>query len=65
MKRAKLISYLRESGCFLLREGGGHSVFMNPLTKEITTVPRHTELGNFLAESICKQLSLPKIKRGK
>ncbi|OGG72924.1 addiction module toxin, HicA family [Candidatus Kaiserbacteria bacterium RIFCSPLOWO2_01_FULL_53_17] len=65
MKRGKLIRYLRESGCSLLREGGNHSVFINPLNKEIASVPRHAELGDFLAEKICKQLRLPKIKRGK
>ena len=65
MKRAKLVRYLNEHGCYLLREGGNHSVFMNPNTNDMTAVPRHTELGNTLAGEICKQLGIPKIKRGK
>lgn len=64
MKRTKLIKYLLESGCFCEREGGNHSVFVNPAKQTKTTVPRHNDLNDFLAEKICKQLGIPKIKRG-
>jgi predicted RNA binding protein YcfA (HicA-like mRNA interferase family) len=65
MKRAKLVRYLEEHGCYLIREGAGHSVFVNFKTNEMTTVPRHTELGDNLAKEICKQPGIPKIRKGK
>ncbi len=65
MKRKKLLKYLTESGCYCLKEGGEHSIFLNPATRAKTTIPRHAELNDFLAEKICKQLGLTKIKRGK
>lgn len=65
MKRQKLVAYLREYECLHIREGGGHSIFLNPVTRVKTTVPRHSEIDDLLAEKICKQLGLPKITRGK
>ena len=65
MKRKKLIKYLLEMGCYSAREGSGHSVFVNPEKRRRTTVPRHAELNDFLAENICKQLGIPKMRKGK
>ena len=64
MKRAKLIKHLTKNGCYLLREGGKHSVFYNPISEKISTVPRHPEVKQFTAEKICKDLdvSIPKGK---
>ncbi len=64
MKRVKLIKHLTKNGCYLLREGGKHSVFYNPISRKISTVPRHPEVKQFTAEKICKDLgiSIPKRK---
>jgi mRNA interferase HicA len=65
MKRLKLIRYLAESGCYLVREGGSHSVYQNLKNDRTSTVPRHTEIPDLLAEKICKDLGIPKIKQKK
>jgi mRNA interferase HicA len=58
MKRTKLIKHLTKSGCYLLREGGKHSVYFNPYSEKISTVPRHQEIKQFIAEKICKDLEI-------
>lgn len=60
MKRAKLIKHLTNNGCYLLREGGRHSVFINPGSGKISTVPRHPDVKQFTAEKICKDLDIAK-----
>ncbi len=59
MKRGDLIRHLRERGCILKREGGAHSLWVNPLTGEMEAIPRHNEIKNQLAKKICKGLSIP------
>ncbi|WP_419805148.1 type II toxin-antitoxin system HicA family toxin [Terriglobus sp.] len=63
MKREALLRFLRLHGCYLKREGGAHSIWINPATGQIQAVPRHTEVADRLAKSICRDLSLPKIGR--
>ena len=63
MKRRQLIVYLRAHGCSLLREGSRHSVFYNAETERTSTVPRHREIDDLLANKICKDLNIPKIKK--
>ena len=58
MKRTKLIKHLTKNGCHLLREGRNHSVFYNPNTGKISTIPRHSEVKQFTAEKICKDLDV-------
>jgi len=58
MKRADLIKHLLKNKCMFLREGARHSVFFNPQTKRISTVPRHNEIHNFLARKICRDLGI-------
>jgi predicted RNA binding protein YcfA (HicA-like mRNA interferase family) len=58
MKRKDLIRHLFKQGCIFLREGARHSVFFNPLMKKSSTVPRHTEIDNFLAKKICRDLGV-------
>jgi mRNA interferase HicA len=48
-------------GCYLKREGGSHSIWINPETGDQQTVPRHTEIANLLARAICRGLSVPEI----
>jgi predicted RNA binding protein YcfA (HicA-like mRNA interferase family) len=60
MKRKILIRHLLAEGCIFIREGAKHSVFFNPLTKRVSTVPRHTEIADFLARKICRDLGIRK-----
>jgi len=58
MKRRDVIRYLEQSGCVLIREGARHSVFFNPRTHQTSTLPRHTEIDNFLVKKICRDLGI-------
>ena len=62
MKREDLLRYLRRHECELLREGGRHSWWFNPILNKRSSVPRHAEIDDNLARKICKDLGLPKIK---
>ena len=44
MKREALLRHLRKHGCCLKREGGAHSLWMNPNSGQVETVPRHNEV---------------------
>jgi mRNA interferase HicA len=57
-----LISPLQQHGCQLLREGGSHSVWINPTTGRKEAVPRHQEVKRHLARSICRNLSVEVLK---
>jgi len=58
VKRIDLIRHLEALGCRLLREGGNHSVYVNPTTRRTSTVPRHREVNEFLARKICRDLEV-------
>jgi len=60
MKRTDLIRHLERHGAQLLREGGNHSVYMNRTASKTSTVPRHRDINEFLAQKICKDLEIPK-----
>jgi len=59
MKRLDFLKHLREQGCELIREGGSHSWWGNPLLNRRSSVPRHNEVNDFLAKKICKDLGIP------
>jgi mRNA interferase HicA len=59
MKRRELVRYLERQGCYLQREGGNHSIYVNPVNGKISAVGRHTEIADRMAKIICKQLDLP------
>ena len=61
MKRRQLLRHILENGCLLLREGARHSVYYNPASGKVSTVPRHTEVNDFLARKICRDLGIPQI----
>ncbi|RKZ36205.1 MAG: addiction module toxin, HicA family [Gammaproteobacteria bacterium] len=48
MKRNHLIKDLLKQGCELLREGGRHSIWKNRQTGDMTAVPRHNEIKEFM-----------------
>ena len=41
-----------------MREGGSHSVYVNPSTRKVSTVPRHREINDFLVRKICRALEI-------
>lgn len=59
MKRLDLLRHLEAHGCRFLREGGSHTVYINPSTRKATTIPRHREVNEILARKICKDLDVP------
>ena len=59
MKRRDLVRHLEQHGCELLREGANHSVFVNRTTRKSSAVPRHSEINDFLARKICRDLGVP------
>jgi len=63
MKQKDLIKHLHKNRCVFIREGANHSVFFNPLMKKSSTIPRHTEIDNFLAKKICRDLGIGTPKR--
>jgi predicted RNA binding protein YcfA (HicA-like mRNA interferase family) len=58
MKRIKLLKHLLKNGCQLLREGKGHSIYYNFRNNKVSAVPRHTDIKQFTAEKICKDLEI-------
>ncbi|HHS12474.1 MAG TPA: type II toxin-antitoxin system HicA family toxin [bacterium] len=61
MKRRRLLKHLRDHGCKLLREGKKHTVYINRASRKSSTVPRHSEINDFLARKICRDLEIPEI----
>ncbi|MCX6579144.1 MAG: type II toxin-antitoxin system HicA family toxin [Candidatus Aminicenantes bacterium] len=59
MKRKELLAHLAKYGCQPLREGSRHSWWWNPTLNKRSSVPRHTEINDFLASKICKDLGIP------
>ena len=56
MKRLDLEKKLRMTGCYLKREGGSHSLWLNPDTGVVEAIPRHKEIKEPLARKILKSL---------
>jgi len=57
MKRRNLISKLEQMGCILIRHGGNHDWYYNPITKVSQPVPRHREIKEHLAKHIINKLA--------
>jgi len=60
MKRIDLIKFLKKNDCVLSKEGAKHSLFFNVATGKSSTIPRHTEINDFLCKKICKDLGIEK-----
>jgi hypothetical protein len=43
----------------VLREGGKHSIDVNPATNATSAVPRHNEIYEYLVRKICRDLQIP------
>jgi predicted RNA binding protein YcfA (HicA-like mRNA interferase family) len=57
LKRKDLLKTLEEMGCILIRHGGKHDWYQNPLTGMSQPIPRHREINERLAKHIIKMLS--------
>ena len=58
MKRVDLIRHLEHNGCQFLREGRGHTVYVNRTAQKATAIPRHREINDFLCKKICDDLQV-------
>ena len=56
MKRSDLIRALEQGGCVLVRHGGKHDWYRNPVTGVSQPVPRHREIKERLARHIMRLL---------
>ena len=56
MKRVDLIKAIEASGCVLVRHGGRHDWYRNPVTGVSQPVPRHREVKEPLARRIIRML---------
>jgi ABC-type uncharacterized transport system YnjBCD substrate-binding protein len=63
VKRTVLWKYLSDNQCVICREGTNHTIIKNLINNKQTALPRHIEIGDMLANEICKQLGIPKIKK--
>jgi mRNA interferase HicA len=59
MKRVDLIRHIEANGCYLLRDRGKHSIYVNPSDSRTSAIPRHREINDFLASKICRDLGIP------
>lgn len=59
MKRRDFLKHVAAHGCALLREGGRHSWWHSSSTGMRSAVPRHSEIDNYLARKICRDLGIP------
>ena len=57
MKRVDLIRKIEGFGCVLVRHGGKHDWYRNPVTGISQPVPRHREIKEGLARHLIKMLS--------
>jgi mRNA interferase HicA len=63
VKRNEFLKHLHYQGCILKREGGNHSIYYNPSNKKVSSVPRHNDIREILAEKICKDLDIISLKK--
>lgn len=59
MKRVDLIRTIEGFGCVLVRHGGKHDWYRNPVTGMSQPVPRHRDIKEGLASHIIKALGNP------
>ena len=58
VKRLDLIRHLESHGCHLLHDSGKHSDYVNPVNNQVSAVPMHREIYDFLASNICRDLRI-------
>jgi predicted RNA binding protein YcfA (HicA-like mRNA interferase family) len=58
LRRKEFIKLIEKQGCKFLREGGNHTIYYNPIGNKTSSIPRHSEISDFLCKKICKDLSI-------
>jgi hypothetical protein len=58
MKRREFIKELVRAGCYLLRHGKRHDIYICRATGRKAPIPRHSEIPDTLCKLILKQLGL-------
>lgn len=56
MRRTELIKLLEKNGWVLLREGGGHTIYIKG--HQIEAIPRHRDINEITAKAIIKRHKL-------
>lgn len=51
----------RRCGVMALTLKASHSIYVNRPARKTSTVPRHREINDFLAQKICKDLGIPTV----
>jgi predicted RNA binding protein YcfA (HicA-like mRNA interferase family) len=59
MKRRDLLRHIEKHGCVFVREGQRHTIYENPANGRRVPIPRHREIPDVFAKSICRQLGVP------
>jgi hypothetical protein len=59
VKRRALERYLRQQGCTVHRDGAEHTLWINAATGQKAPVPRHNEIKQGTARSLCRMLGIP------
>ncbi len=62
MKTSELIKILKKAGCYKLRSGGSHDIWISPMTNKKFQVPRHgaKEVKTGLVNGILKDAGIKK-----
>jgi mRNA interferase HicA len=60
LKRFALIQLLELEGCYLLRHGKKHDLYVNPKNGLRQPVPRHSEVKDSLVRIILRDLGIEK-----
>lgn len=60
MKRRDLITKVEAAGAALIRHGGKHDIYHNPVTGISQPIPRHKEINEILARKILRDLTAEK-----
>lgn len=61
MKRVDLVREIEGFGCLLVRHGGKHDWYRNPITGVSQPIPRHREVKEHLARQIIRMLGNPAV----
>jgi len=60
MKRKKLLKIINSVGAVFIRHGKSHDLYENPRTKDLIPIPRHSDVSEYTALFIIKELSKKK-----
>jgi predicted RNA binding protein YcfA (HicA-like mRNA interferase family) len=67
MKKNELVRILMDHGCYLLKQGTNHEIWLSPINGQTFLVPRHgaKELASGTAAGILKQSGIKTTKTPK